>query len=160
MPDLAVRDLTVRTRDGRVILRADRLDVAAGEALGIRGPSGAGKSTLLHAIAGLIAPATGSIRWGDLELAGLPEARRDAFRRTTIGLVFQEFLLFEELSALGNAAVAAAYAPALNARRSPPAPRRCSSASASHPPRATSPPSPAASASASPWPARSPPTRP
>ena len=112
MPDLAVRDLTVRTREGRVILRAERLDVAAGEALGIRGPSGAGKSTLIHAIAGLIAPATGSIRWGDLELAGLPDARRAAFRRATIGLVFQEFLLFEELTAQGNAAVAAAYAPA------------------------------------------------
>jgi ABC-type lipoprotein export system ATPase subunit len=112
MPDLAVRDLTVRAPDGRVILRAERLDVAAGGTLGIRGPSGAGKSTLLNAIAGLLAPASGSIRWGGRELCGLPEARRDAFRRATIGLIFQDFLLFEELSAHANAGIAAAYVPA------------------------------------------------
>ena len=38
MPDLTLRDLTVRTREGRVILRAKRLDVATGEALGWSAP--------------------------------------------------------------------------------------------------------------------------
>jgi putative ABC transport system ATP-binding protein len=109
MLDLAVRDLIVRAPDCRVILRAEHLDIASGETLGIRGPSGAGKSTLLNAVAGLIAPSSGSIRWGDRELCGLPEARRDAFRRATIGLIFQDFLLFEELSAHANAGIAATY---------------------------------------------------
>ena len=80
MPALVVRELAVRTRNGRVILRVNHLDVAAGEALGICGPSGAGKSTLLHAIAGLIVPATGSIRWDDHDLARLPEAGRSLGR--------------------------------------------------------------------------------
>jgi ABC-type lipoprotein export system ATPase subunit len=111
VPDLTVRDLVVRAPSGRSILHAARLDLPAGGTLVVRGPSGAGKSTLLHALAGLVTPATGSIRWGECELAGLPATQRDAFRLATIGLIFQEFLLFEELSAHGNAAIAAAYVP-------------------------------------------------
>jgi putative ABC transport system ATP-binding protein len=63
----------------------------------------------LNAVAGLIAPSSGSIRWGDRDLCGLPEARRDAFRGATFGLIFQDFLLFAVLSAHANAGVAAAY---------------------------------------------------
>lgn len=108
---LAVRDLVVRGGGGRVILRADVLDVAPGTLLGVRGPSGAGKTTLLHALAGLVRPASGAVRWGDADLAAMGEAARDNFRRLKVGLIFQDFLLFEELTALENAAVAAAYAP-------------------------------------------------
>ncbi|MGF1475948.1 MAG: ABC transporter ATP-binding protein [Geminicoccaceae bacterium] len=110
MPDLTVRDLVVQSKDGRRILEVDNLDIAEGETLGVRGPSGAGKSTLLHALAGLLRPSQGEIRWGDRNIAALSEGNRDAFRLKTMGLIFQDFLLFEELSALGNAAVSAAYA--------------------------------------------------
>jgi ABC-type lipoprotein export system ATPase subunit len=111
-PPLSVRDLLVRAPDGRALLRVARLDLAPGEALGVRGPSGAGKSTLLHTLAGLLRAAEGSVRWGDADLAAMGEGARDAFRRRTMGLVFQDFLLFEELSPLDNAAVAAAWSPA------------------------------------------------
>jgi iron(III) transport system ATP-binding protein len=40
------------------------LEVAYGACLTIMGPTGAGKSTLLRAVAGLVEPAGGSIRWG------------------------------------------------------------------------------------------------
>ena len=115
--DLSVRDLTVTGDGGRVLLRVDSLDIPAGTRVGIRGPSGAGKSTLLHALAGLLRPASGSVRWGETDLAGLGEAARARFRRETVGLVFQDFLLFEELSAAGNAALAAAFSE--KARRGP-----------------------------------------
>lgn len=110
-PPLAVRDLQVAASDGRLLLSVVRLDLAPGAALGLRGPSGAGKSTLLHALSGLAAVRRGSVRWGDVDLARLPEARRDRFRGATIGLLFQDFLLLEELSALDNAAIAASWAP-------------------------------------------------
>ncbi|WP_245730913.1 ABC transporter ATP-binding protein [Rubrimonas cliftonensis] len=110
-PALSARDVTVTAADGRLLLRLDRLDVAPGAALGVRGPSGAGKSTLLNALAGLLRPATGAIRWGGTDVAALGEAARDAFRRRFMGLIFQDFLLFEELSPLDNAAVGAAFAP-------------------------------------------------
>jgi putative ABC transport system ATP-binding protein len=110
-PRLSVRDLEVRARDGRAILRVGRLEVPPGAALGVRGPSGAGKSTLLNALAGLSPVAAGSVDWGGTDLARLSERARDAFRARTMGLIFQDFLLFEEMDALGNAAVAAGWAP-------------------------------------------------
>jgi putative ABC transport system ATP-binding protein len=109
---LTVEGLRVCARDGRDLLRVDRLTAPAGAALGVRGPSGAGKSTLLHALAGLLRPAEGRVLWGETDLAALSEARRDAFRRRGVGMIFQDFQLFEELGALDNAAVSAAFAPA------------------------------------------------
>jgi ABC-type lipoprotein export system ATPase subunit len=110
MPDLSIRNLSVHTGDGRTILRVPALTLPAGGSLGIRGPSGAGKSTLLHAIAGLTA-AEGEVRWGETDIARLGEAERDAFRLEHMGLIFQDFLLFEELSALANAALPACFLP-------------------------------------------------
>ncbi len=107
---LALSGVEVRAGD-RVLLRAEALDVPPGRLVGLRGPSGAGKSTLLHVLSGLIRPDAGAVRWGGADIAALPEAARDAFRGAYMGLVFQDFLLFEELSALYNAAIAAAWAP-------------------------------------------------
>ena len=108
---LAVTDLQVRGDAGRVILQIDALAVRPGECVGIRGPSGAGKSTLLFALAGLAAQAEGSVRWGATEFLALGQDARASFRRRHMGMVFQDFLLFEELGAAANAALAGAYAP-------------------------------------------------
>ena len=108
---LSVTNLVVTSDRGRPILTVPQLDVAAGEAAVITGPSGAGKSTLLYSIAGLVTAAKGKIRWGETRLSELGDARRTAFRRENIGFVFQDHMLFEELSALDNAALSAAYAP-------------------------------------------------
>lgn len=106
---LEVSDLAVAL-GGRTLVSVPRLTVSAGEAVAIRGPSGAGKSTLLLALAGLY-PATGRILWDGVDLNPLGAAARARFRREHIGLVFQDHQLFEELSALDNAAIAAAYSP-------------------------------------------------
>jgi len=106
---LSLRDLSVRAGSGRVLLSAERLDVLPGEAIGVRGPSGAGKSTLLYALSGLQPNSTGEIMWGATDLLSLGEDQRAKFRRESIGLIFQDFLLFEELTAFGNAALAAAF---------------------------------------------------
>lgn len=108
---LAVAGLEVRAGSGRVLLNVPALDLAPGVCLGVRGPSGAGKSTLLFALAGLAGGATGVVRWGDDDLLALSPEARAAFRRDHIGQVFQDFLLFEELSALANAALPSAYMP-------------------------------------------------
>lgn len=107
---LGIANLQVHGDDRRPILRIDALAVPAGCRLGVRGPSGAGKSTLLMALAGLVPAASGKIAWGDTDLSRLPEAERARFRRRHVGLIFQDFLLFEELTALANASLAAAYA--------------------------------------------------
>jgi ABC-type lipoprotein export system ATPase subunit len=104
--------LVIRASDGRSLLEVPRLDLPAGATLAITGPSGAGKSSLLHALAGLLRPSQGQILWGGIDFAGLSEPSRARFRREHLGLVFQDFLLFEELGAFGNAAIAAGFAPA------------------------------------------------
>ena len=108
---LTVAGLRVTAPGGRVLLSLPAFDLPAGMSLGVRGPSGAGKTTLLHALAGLLA-AEGTVRWGATDLLSLPVSRRAAFRRAHIGLVFQDFLLFEELGAEANAALATGFAPA------------------------------------------------
>ncbi|MGX1097770.1 ABC transporter ATP-binding protein [Amorphus sp. MBR-141] len=108
---LAIDGLTVTGDGNRTILSVGRLRVAAGETIGVRGPSGAGKSTLLHALAGLVTAASGTVRWGETDIAALSDGGRSAFRRDRIGMVFQDYLLFEELTPLANAALAGAYAP-------------------------------------------------
>lgn len=108
---LVMRNVRVLTDTGRVLLAVPALDLPPGTALGIRGPSGAGKSTFLHAIAGLLSPREGEIIWGDTVLTALSSGACAAFRRHNMGLIFQDFLLFEELSAADNAALATFYGP-------------------------------------------------
>src|SRR5690606_35102458 len=76
----------------------------------VRGPSGAGKSTFLFSIAGLIENAAGAVHWGNTDLLPLSSEARAKFRRRHVGMVFQDFLLFEELSAAANAGLPGAYA--------------------------------------------------
>ena len=66
------------------------------------GPSGAGKTTLLHAIAGIVTPSAGFLRW-DGE-AWFDSARKIniAPHRRRIGYVFQDARLFPHLSVAAN----------------------------------------------------------
>jgi len=110
-PALSIEGLTVRAQGGRVLLDIPQLALAPGMALGIRGPSGAGKSTLLYALSGLLDRVEGHIKWGPSDLYTLTPAQRAAFRNDHIGMIFQDFLLFEELGAVDNASLAALFRP-------------------------------------------------
>lgn len=103
--------LTVTDRRKRALLDLPSLSVSPGQSLGISGPSGAGKTTLLHALAGLIPVDEGSIFWGATDMATLSDAQRTRFRAAHMGLVFQTAHLFDDMSALNNAAIAAGFAP-------------------------------------------------
>jgi molybdate transport system ATP-binding protein len=88
-----------------VTLRSLSLDIAleaGAETLALVGPSGAGKTTLLRCVAGLMRPATGSIRMGErawfdaaakIDLA--PEDR-------SVGFLFQDHALFPHMSVERN----------------------------------------------------------
>lgn len=78
------------------------LEVGAGERVFIKGPSGSGKSTLLSLLGGITVPETGTISIQDVEISGLPDAKRDAFRADNIGFVFQMFNLVPYLSLIEN----------------------------------------------------------
>ncbi|WP_432827015.1 ABC transporter ATP-binding protein [Dactylosporangium sp. CA-092794] len=78
------------------------LSVAPGTFLAVMGPSGSGKSTLMHCAAGLDVPSRGSVKVGDVELAGLSETRRTELRHERIGFVFQAYNLVPSLSIADN----------------------------------------------------------
>jgi putative ABC transport system ATP-binding protein len=90
-------------------LAIDRLEIAAGARVGFAGPSGAGKSTLLNLVAGLLVPTEGAVAWGAERLDRLGEGARDRWRRRTLGFVFQDFHLVDELSALDNVLMPARF---------------------------------------------------
>lgn len=109
--DLRIRNLSVFGSDGRAIVSIPRLETPAGCALGIQGPSGAGKSTLLAALAGLVDASEGEVLWGATNILGLRDADRTTFRSRNIGMIFQDFLLFDELGPMGNTAIQAMFLP-------------------------------------------------
>ena len=110
-PALTVRNLTVTAARGRWILDVPSFALAPGTALGVRGPSGAGKSTLLFALAGLAERAEGVVDWGGTNVLALSEGARAAFRARETGMIFQDFLLFDELGPADNAGLQAMFAP-------------------------------------------------
>jgi putative ABC transport system ATP-binding protein len=74
------------------------------------GASGAGKTTLLTLIGGLERVQSGGLLVGGHEVADLEGDSLAAFRRTTVGFIFQSFGLLEALTALENVELAAMLA--------------------------------------------------
>ncbi len=95
--------------DGQPILDIDELTLESGAHLCLRGASGSGKTTFLNILSGIMLPRQGKVMWDDLEPAGLPEAERDRWRGRHVGFVFQDFRLFDPLSALDNVLLPATF---------------------------------------------------
>jgi molybdate transport system ATP-binding protein len=92
----------VRVSRGAFDLSLD-LTVEPGEVVALLGPNGAGKTTALRAIAGLLPLGAGRVALGNEVWDEPPRVFRTADRRP-IGVVFQDYLLFDHLSALENVA--------------------------------------------------------
>jgi ABC-type lipoprotein export system ATPase subunit len=101
-PIIAVRELLFQYPEGSFELRIPDLVVPRGECVAVVGPSGSGKTTLLHLIAGITTPLRGHVQACGVEVTGLDDAARRAFRIRHVGLVFQEFELLDYLSVLDN----------------------------------------------------------
>ncbi len=76
--------------------------VGEGERVALMGPSGSGKSTLLNCISGIEPVDAGSIRIGGAEVSGMDRRAADAFRRESVGYIFQAFHLLPTLTAAEN----------------------------------------------------------
>jgi putative spermidine/putrescine transport system ATP-binding protein len=74
------------------------LSVSAGEFVTILGPSGSGKSTMLGLIAGLMQPTSGRIVIDGHDVTDVPAGARN------VGLVFQSYALFPNMTVFGNIA--------------------------------------------------------
>jgi polar amino acid transport system ATP-binding protein len=85
------------------VLKGISMDVSEGEVVVLVGPSGTGKSTLLRCINQLTVPDSGKVWVDDVELTN-PKTNIDKARQH-IGMVFQDFNLFNHLTALDNIAL-------------------------------------------------------
>jgi polar amino acid transport system ATP-binding protein len=90
-----------KSYDGLEVLRGVSFGVGRGEVKVIIGPSGSGKSTLLRCLALLEPVDSGSVHLDGEELSGVRE-RELAAHRSEVGMVFQRFNLFQNMTALGN----------------------------------------------------------
>lgn len=92
---LEIRNLTHKF-DEKTALNDVSFDVVDGEFLAILGPSGCGKTTILRILIGLLEPTSGSIRMGERDIThAAPSARN-------MGIVFQNYALFENMTVLQN----------------------------------------------------------
>jgi putative ABC transport system ATP-binding protein len=89
--------------------------VRPGGYVALTGPSGAGKTTLLSILGGLEPPTEGDVMVADYSVAKLRGDQLAAFRRETVGFVFQHFGLLGALTAAENVELALALS-RLNAR--------------------------------------------
>lgn len=98
---------------GKQILDNCSLTVHRGELMVLIGPSGAGKSTLLQCIDFLIHPDEGAIWLEDQKLDTTDKAKLCNFR-AQVGMIFQDFNLFDHLTAEENVAIALRKVKGLN----------------------------------------------
>ncbi|GAA2984060.1 D-methionine transport system ATP-binding protein [Microbacterium terrae] len=93
------------TSDGPAVVAVDdvSLEIAAGEVCGIIGYSGAGKSTVLRLVNALETPTAGTVEVDGRDITRLRERELRALRGD-IGMIFQQFNLFDSRTVAGNIA--------------------------------------------------------
>lgn len=107
---MSSNDIVLRVKDihksfgDKEVLRGISFDVERGETKVLIGPSGTGKSTLLRCINQLTMPDQGSV-WLDGEEVTNSGSQINYFRQK-IGMVFQNYYLFDHLTALKNVELA------------------------------------------------------
>lgn len=109
-PKLRITGL-VKRFDGADVLHGLDFDVRDGEFLSILGPSGCGKTTTLRILIGLLSPDEGTITLDGRDItASSPDDRG-------MGIVFQNYALFENMTVRGNVEYALKFKPQLKAQR-------------------------------------------
>ena len=91
----------VKKYDDNLVLNGVSGDVEAGQVIVVIGPSGGGKSTLLRCLNRLEEPTGGQILFEGTDLMTLSEKELDQIR-TKMGMVFQNFNLFPNLTVMDN----------------------------------------------------------
>ncbi len=85
-----------------VALDKANLEIDINDFISIMGPSGSGKSTLLHLLSGLDRPTSGNLTYDGRDIYSFDDKELSAFRRRSIGFIFQQFNLLPVLTAKEN----------------------------------------------------------
>ncbi len=102
---------TIRAVDGV------SLEIHAGDFVALLGASGSGKSSLLNLLAGLDSPTSGSVVVNGNYLGGLSRNELAAYRRHTVGMVFQSFNLIPSMTVIENVELPLRFAEVDRAKR-------------------------------------------
>ncbi|MCL1812725.1 MAG: ABC transporter ATP-binding protein [Treponema sp.] len=92
------------------VLHGLNFTVNDGEFLSILGPSGCGKTTILRILIGLLFPTSGRILKDGNDITAVPASKRN------MGIVFQNYALFQNMSVLGNVEYALKFNKELKSR--------------------------------------------
>ena len=84
------------------VLKNINLEINKNERVAIIGESGSGKTSLLMLMSGLEEPTTGSIFFNNENFSKISEKKKTQIRKRKIGLVFQQFYLIPNYTALEN----------------------------------------------------------
>jgi polar amino acid transport system ATP-binding protein len=102
MADIVLRAANLhKSYDDVEVLKGVSFEVDRGQVKVVIGPSGSGKSTLLRCLAMLEPPDSGDVYLDGQQLTLLGE-KALAPHRSEVGMVFQRFNLFQNMTALGN----------------------------------------------------------
>jgi ABC-type lipoprotein export system ATPase subunit len=104
-PAVQVVNVSRHHKMGETVVRAldgVSVQVARGEFVALLGSSGSGKSTLLNLVGGLDRPTSGSITVMGRELAQMASGELAAYRRNTVGMIFQAFNLVPTMTLAEN----------------------------------------------------------
>lgn len=103
--ELLQADELVIQRGGHTILDGVSIRIGQDSSTLIQGPSGSGKTTLFNVLGLLDLPTAGTLVIDGHDVTESSERTRAQIRRDTVGFVFQDFRLIEDLTARENAAV-------------------------------------------------------
>jgi molybdate transport system ATP-binding protein len=108
-----------RAFGGTLVLAGVDLAVDAGDVVAVLGPNGAGKTSLLRALAGLLPLARGRVSIDGVPVDDPQAGVFVAPERRSVGVVFQQYLLFPHLTVLENVAfgLRCRHVPRADARR-------------------------------------------
>ncbi|MCY4325056.1 MAG: ABC transporter ATP-binding protein [Betaproteobacteria bacterium] len=108
LPAIAARQLELKLAAAEhqvEILKGIDLHITTGSKIGLIGPSGSGKTSLLTLLAGLQKPTAGTLSVLGTDYQQCSQEQLASFRRSNIGVVFQNFHLLPSMNAVENVAL-------------------------------------------------------
>jgi cell division transport system ATP-binding protein len=104
--DIRMADVTkVYDTSGTVALDGVTIDVTQGEFVFLVGPSGSGKTTLIKLLTGEVTASSGKVMVNDFDMTKIRRSKLPKVRRT-LGTVFQDYRLIENMNVYDNVAFA------------------------------------------------------
>ena len=88
-------------------LKNINIELSLGKVYSIVGPSGSGKSTLLNLLSLIDNPSSGSILIENTNIVPFEKDKKDKIRASTIGIIYQNYNLLSDFTAIENVSLAA-----------------------------------------------------